>query len=149
MEVSAIIEAVIICLIITVAVSGNISLWIIICKSRDLQTVTNMFILGLSAADLLVSAVNMPLTVSAVVANDWPFSESSCTILGFFNMLFLVTSVMSLCNISINRYCMVCRPHKFKDIYTTRNAIFMITGKPFYTEFFETIIVQSQNNPPI
>ena len=129
MEVGAIIEAIILCLIIVVAVGGNVSLWIIICKSRDLQTVTNMFILGLSAADLLVSAVNVPLTVSAVIADDWPFSESACTVLGFFNMLFLVTSVMSLCNISINRYFMVCRPHKFKNLYTKRNAVFMITGR--------------------
>ena len=122
-------EAVCLCLVIIVAVAGNISVWIIICKSRDLRTVTNMFILVLSAADFLVSVVNMPLTVYAVAAGGWPFSETYCTVFGFINMLFLVTSVLSLCNISINRYVKVCRCNKFKAIYTKRNATFMIIGK--------------------
>ncbi|CAC5405342.1 unnamed protein product [Mytilus coruscus] len=41
-------------------------------------------------------------------------------------MLTLVLSVMSLCNISINRYIMVCKPFYFKTIYTKRNAVIMI-----------------------
>ena len=121
-------EAFILCVIIIAAVVGNISIWLIIIMTKPLRTTTNMFILGLSAADLLVSIANMPLTVVAVITGSWPLSESSCVVFGFINMLTLVTSVLSLCNISINRYFMVCRPSKFKDIYTRRNALLMITG---------------------
>lgn len=128
METADILQAVVLCFIIVLAFTGNLSLWIIICKSRELRTVTNMFILGLSAADLLVSVVNMPITVCAVIAGQWPFSTISCKVLGFFNMLTLVTSVMSLCNISINRFFMVCRPYKFIHIYSKRNAVFMLMG---------------------
>lgn len=121
-------EAFILCVIIIAAVVGNISIWLIIIMTKPLRTTTNMFILGLSAADLLVSIANMPLTVVAVITGSWPLSESSCVVFGFINMLTLVTSVLSLCNISINRYFMVCRPSKFQDIYTRRNAFLMITG---------------------
>ena len=123
------IEALVLCLIITAAVVGNVSIWIIIISTKSLRTITNMFILGLSAADLLVSVANMPMTVYAVICGYWPLSESACVVFGFINMLTLVTSVLSLCNISINRYFMVCRPSKFRGIYTKRNAIFMIIGE--------------------
>ncbi|XP_052286629.1 octopamine receptor-like [Dreissena polymorpha] len=48
-------------------------------------------------------------------------------------MITLVTSVMSLCNISINRYVMVCYPQKFKDIYTVRNSVLMILGVAIFS----------------
>ena len=128
-EAARVIEAFILCVIIIAAVVGNISIWIIILTTRPLRTITNMFILGLSAADLLVSIANMPLTVVSIFTRQWPLSGGACVVFGYINMLTLVTSVMSLCNISINRYFMVCKPSKFKDIYTKRNAIFMITGK--------------------
>ena len=123
-----VIEAFILCIIILTAVVGNVSIWIIILKTRALRTITNMFILGLSAADLLVSTANMPLTVISLITHQWPLSEVACVVFGFINMLTLVTSVLSLCNISINRYFMVCRPTKFQGIYTKRNAKFMIMG---------------------
>lgn len=124
-----VIVAFVLCVIIVTAVVGNISIWIIILTTRALRTITNMFILGLSAADLLVSIANMPLTVVAIFTGEWPLSDFACVVFGYINMLTLVTSVMSLCNISINRYFMVCRPSKYQDIYTKRNAILMITGK--------------------
>ena len=127
-EVTEVIEALVLCVIIVTAVVGNISIWIIIVTTMALRTTTNMFILGLSAADLLVSIVNMPLTVVSLLTRQWPLSDVVCVVFGFINMLTLVTSVMSLCNISINRYFMVCRPSKFQDIYTRRNAVLMIIG---------------------
>ena len=124
-----VIEAFILCVIIVTAVIGNILIWIIILTTRAFRTTTNMFILGLSAADILVCIENMPLTVMSLFTYEWPLSDSACVLFGCINMLTLVTSVMSLCNISINRYLMVCRPSKLQDIYTIGNTIFMITGK--------------------
>ncbi|XP_060591872.1 alpha-2Da adrenergic receptor-like isoform X3 [Ruditapes philippinarum] len=122
------IEILILCMIIVINAVGNVSLWFVVLRSQTLRTVTNMFILGLSAADLLVATVNMPLTVVTIIKGYWMLSNTACVAVGFLNMLTLVTSVLSLCNISINRFFMVCRPSKFKDIYTTRNAILMIVA---------------------
>ena len=71
----------------------------------------------------------MPLTLYTIVTGEWNLGYNACVLAGFLNMLTLVTSVMSLCNISLNRYVMVCHPSKFKDIYTVRNAVLMITGE--------------------
>jgi hypothetical protein len=44
------VECLVLCLIIAFCVIGNASLWIVVLSSKGLRTVTNMFILGLSAA---------------------------------------------------------------------------------------------------
>lgn len=85
-----------------------------------------------SSGGLMVSIINMPVTILTIFRGQWIFSETACTALGFINMLTLVTSVLSLCNISINRYIMVCKPTKFKDVYTKRNAIIMIAGQGLF-----------------
>lgn len=129
-----VIEGLILTVICILAVSGNACMWIIVIRNKDLRTVTNSFLLTLAAADFLVSIINMPVTILTIFKGKWVFSDGACTALGFTNMLTLVTSVLSLCNISINRYIMVCKPTKFKDIYTTRNATIMITGELFVLE---------------
>ena len=111
---------------------GNMCLWIIICKDKELKSVTNAFILCLTTADLLVTLVNMPVTAFTLLMGDWALSDRACVIFGYINMFTLVLSVMSLCNISINRYVMVCRPMNFKIIYTKRNAVFMKIGEYAY-----------------
>ena len=124
------IEGVILLLICILSILGNICMWYIICSNKSLRTATNTFILGLTTADLLVSVLNMPVTVITLFHDGvWPFGDVACQLFGFTNMLTLVTSVLSLCNISINRYIMVCRPIHFKRIYTRRNTALMITGK--------------------
>ncbi|WAR15250.1 OAR-like protein [Mya arenaria] len=123
-----VIEGMVLSLLISVSFIGNLSLWIVVLRSRALRTLTSMFILGLSSADLLVATVNMPLTVYTIVMGEWNLGYNACVLAGFINMLTLVTSVLSLCNISLNRYVMVCHPSKFKNIYTVRNAVLMIIG---------------------
>jgi len=123
-------EGFILICVCVLSVVGNTCMWIIICRSRELRTITNIFILSLTVADLMVSVINMPVTVVTLFCGgEWPLSEGACKLFGFLNMLTLVGSVMSLCNISINRYVMVCKPIYFKRIYTRRNAAIMISGK--------------------
>lgn len=111
------------------AMIGNVCMWIIICKSKELRTSTNAFILGLTTADLLVAAANMPVTILTIFSGEWILSEQLCVIFGYSSMITLVLSVMSLCNISINRYVMVCKPIYFKRVYRKRNASLMILCK--------------------
>ena len=115
-------------IVCTSAMLGNTCMWIIICKSKELRTITNAFILVLTTADLLVAAANMPVTILTIFSDEWILSEQACVIFGYSNMLTLVLSVLSLCNISINRYLMVCKSVYFKTVYTKRNAILIMSG---------------------
>ena len=121
-------EGLVLTAICILAIAGNTCMWIIVIRNKDLRTVTNSFLLTLASADLMVSVINMPVTILTIFRGEWVFSDDACRVFGFTNMLTLVASVLSLCNISINRYIMVCKPTKFKNVYTKRNAVIMIAG---------------------
>ena len=63
------------------------------------------------------------------VWHRWVFSAETCSVLGFFTMVTLVSSVMSLGLISINRYIKICRPAAYHRLYTRINILFMAFGE--------------------
>ncbi|ELT99889.1 hypothetical protein CAPTEDRAFT_79531, partial [Capitella teleta] len=89
---------------------GNLSLWAIVLSRRALRTASNGLVLCLSGADLLVSAVNVPITTVAVIAGRWVFSALTCRAVGFITMVTFVASVLSLGLISCNRCVLICFP---------------------------------------
>ncbi|XP_041377906.1 melatonin receptor type 1A-like [Gigantopelta aegis] len=107
---------------------GNISLWIIILRTRGLREQSYHMLLILSFADLLVSAVSMPITVVTIAAGDWLFSDATCIAIGFLTMLTFIASVMSLGAISLNRYVKICQARHYQRIYTSRNVALMAVG---------------------
>ena len=90
--------------ILTSALIGNVSLFVIVYKKRNLLTVTNMFILNLAAADILVSVLSMPTTLITIIKQRWVFGLPACVVSGFITILSFIASVMSLAMIAINRY---------------------------------------------
>lgn len=126
------IEAAILSVIFVVAVSGNIMLWMVIFRRKSLKTTSNALILCLSSADLLVSLINMPVTIFTIVRGVWVFSEGLCIFFGFLNMVTFIGSVMSLAAISINRYILIVHPNKFRKAYTKRNTALNILGKHLF-----------------
>ena len=122
-------EFVIIAAISLLAFVGNLSLWIIVLRDRQLRTVSNWLVLGLSAADLFVSTVNMPFIMFNLWMGQWVLAEWSCMTLGFFSMVAFISSVLSLASISWNRYMFICRPNRCKSVYTKGKTLAMIAGK--------------------
>ena len=101
---ATIFETTVLCFICFAALVGNVSLFIIVFKDRKLCTITNMYILNLAAADLLVSMVSMPVTMVTIIKQRWVFGDAACSALGFFTILSFIASVMFLGMIAINRY---------------------------------------------
>ena len=120
---SAIIEAAILVLVCTVSILGNSSLFFIFTRRKQLRTTTNGFLLNLAFADLLVSVLNMPITVVTIVEQRWIFGETACVFLGFTTVLTFVSSVMSLAMIAINRYYFVVQWKTYPTIFTKRRSV--------------------------
>ena len=118
-----IIEAAILVFICTVSILGNISLFLVFTRRKTLRTISNGFLLNLAFADLLVSVLNMPITVVTIVKQRWIFGEFACVLLGFTTMLSFVSSVMSLAMIAINRYYYVVRWKTYPSIFTPRRSV--------------------------
>ena len=119
---ATILEVIILCLISLAALFGNLSLYIIVYKNKDLQTIINLYILNLAAADILVSVLSIPFTVVTVIAGRWLFSDTACVALGFFTILSFIASVMSLGMIAINRYFYIVKWNTYRKIFSKKKS---------------------------
>ena len=120
---SVVVEAFILVLICAAAILGNITLFFVFTRRKNLRTIANGFLLNLAFADLLVSVLNMPITVVTIVEQRWIFGETACVFLGFTTMLSFVSSVMSLAMIAINRYYYVVQWKTYPAIFTPRRSV--------------------------
>ena len=107
---------------------GNVSLFLIVYKDRHLQTVTNLFILNLSAADILVSLLSMPVTVVTIISERWVFGHTACTALGFFTLLSFIASVMSLGMIALNRYFYIVKWNTYTKTFSKKKALLYVAA---------------------
>ena len=102
---------------------GNGSLFLIVYKDRHLQTITNLFILNLAAADILVSLLSMPVTVVTIIKERWVFEHTACVALGFFTLLSFIASVMSLGVIALNRYFYIVKWNTYTKTFSKNKAL--------------------------
>lgn len=59
---------------------GNLLVFYAIHTEKRLRTVSNIFILSLAFADLIVGFIVMPLSAVYIILNQWPFSTFLCQI---------------------------------------------------------------------
>lgn len=71
---------------------------------REMRTTTNYYLLNLSVADLLMSALNCSFNFIYMLFSDWPFGSVYCTVNNFMGNVTVATSVFTLVAISFNRY---------------------------------------------
>lgn len=116
-------ETTVLCLICLATFIGNASLFVIVYKNRNLRTITNMFILNLAAADILVSALSMPVTMVTIIKERWVFGDTACVALGFLTILSFIASVMSLAMIAISRYYYIVMWKTYRNSFTKRRAL--------------------------
>ena len=121
-------EVTILCFICLAAIMGNVSLFLIVYKNPNLRTITNMFILNLAAADILVSMLSMPVTMVTIVKERWVFGHTACVALGYFTILSFIASVMSLGMIAINRYFYIVKWNTYTITFTRRKVLLYAAG---------------------
>ncbi|XP_033125570.1 dopamine D2-like receptor [Anneissia japonica] len=125
--VEKVIEVTILCMICITALVGNSLLWTVIIKTPSLRSTSSALLLCLSFADIMVSVINMPFTIYAIITSGWNLGELLCKSLGFTNMLTFVASVMSLGAISINRYVIIVR-QKYASMASKKSTGILILG---------------------
>ncbi|CAF0857945.1 unnamed protein product [Didymodactylos carnosus] len=95
-------------IVFIVGTVGNVLICIVIQRNRSMRTVTNMFIMNLAIADVLILVFCLPPTVIQDVTKTWFF--------GLFFCKFTVSisvSVLTLLAISVERYYAIVYPLKF------------------------------------
>lgn len=113
-------------LIILAAFLGNFVLILAILRNPGLRTVTNMFLVCLSVADILTASLVMPFTASIFIHSDWVFSDAVCTFQGIFAICLVWISLHMVTLMAVNRYFCVLRPRLYRKWFTKRFSIAMI-----------------------
>lgn len=108
------------------AVIGNIMVIMTIVRHRGMRTRTNMFIVNLAVADILVAVLDMPVSLITIIQGDWVFGEPLCQFNGFTMALFLICSIHTLMYISIHKFISITRP--FSRAMTPRRIKMMIAA---------------------
>ena len=117
-----ILETTVLFIIGAAAFIGNASLFLVVYKNKNLHTNTNIFILNLAAADILVSGVSMPVTAVTIIKQRWIFGHVTCVVFGVFTILSFIASVMSLGMIAINRYFYIVKWKTYSHTFNKKKV---------------------------
>ena len=89
------------CVIMLLALFGNLTLIVTIYYRKKLRTRTNLFILNLACADLGVALFCIPFSIITCFSREWLFGYSLCQMNGFLNILFEYSSLFTLTAITL------------------------------------------------
>nr|XP_055065131.1 trace amine-associated receptor 13c-like [Misgurnus anguillicaudatus] len=114
----------------------NLLVIISISHFKKLHTPTNMLILSLALADLLVGLIVMPLEAIRLIETCWYFGDSICRLFLIIMGLLLATSLSNLVFIAVDRYVAVCHPLLYPQKITTTRTIIIICVSWFCSLFY-------------
>ncbi|KAM9841636.1 neuropeptide FF receptor 2-like [Aulostomus maculatus] len=113
-------------LIFLVCMMGNGVVCFIVLRSKNMRTVTNLFILNLAISDLLVGIFCMPTTLVDNIITGWPFGNVVCKLSGMVQGISVSASVFTLVAIAVDRFRCIVFPFKQKLTIATSKLIIVI-----------------------
>ncbi|XP_072515351.1 prolactin releasing hormone receptor 2b [Salminus brasiliensis] len=100
-------------LVVLVGVFGNYLLIYVICRSRKMHSVTNVFIGNLAFSDMLMCVTCVPFTLAyAFNPHGWAFGRFMCYLVFLVQPVTVYVSVFTLTAIAVDRYYATVHPLK-------------------------------------
>lgn len=126
-----IVEIIIIAFVVAVlsilTAGGNLMVLISFRMDKQLQTVSNYFLLSLAVADFFIGIVSMPLYTVYLLMGGWPLGPIICDTWLSIDYTMSNASVANLLLISFDRYLSVTRPLTYRAKRTPKRAAIMIS----------------------
>ncbi|XP_077163906.1 melatonin-related receptor [Paroedura picta] len=107
---------------IVVDVVGNGLLIASVLRNPKLRNAGNLFVVSLSAADLVVAVYPYPLILSAIFHNEWTMGHIHCQISGFLMGISVIGSIFNITAIAVNRYCYICHSLWYDRLFNLKNT---------------------------
>ncbi|KAG2460887.1 orexin receptor type 1-like [Polypterus senegalus] len=113
--------------VFVVALAGNVLVCLAVWRNHHMRTVTNYFIVNLSLADVLVTAICLPASLVVDITETWFFGPTLCKVIPYLQTVSVSVSVLTLSFIALDRWYAICHPLKFKSTAKrAQNSIIVI-----------------------
>ncbi|XP_065113283.1 trace amine-associated receptor 13c-like [Paramisgurnus dabryanus] len=119
----------------------NLLVIISISHFKKLHTPTNMLILSLAVADLLVGLIIMPLEGIRLIETCWFFGDTICRLFIIIMGLLLSASLSNLVLIAVDRYVAVCQPLLYPQKITMTRTITIICVSWFCSSAYSISVI--------
>ncbi|XP_078145739.1 trace amine-associated receptor 13c-like [Centroberyx gerrardi] len=129
-----------------VTVVGNSVVIVSIAHFKQLQNPTNVLILSLAAADLLLGVTVMPFSALRAVRGCWLYGDAFCLLHSSFDMFLTSVSIFHLICIAVDRHEAVCNPLHYSRNITMSVACLMVFASWALAALFSYGLLYSKAN---
>ncbi|XP_029553347.1 pyroglutamylated RF-amide peptide receptor-like [Salmo trutta] len=113
-------------IIFILALVGNSLVVYIVVRKRAIQTSTNIFICSLAVSDLLITFFCIPFTLLQNISSEWLGGVLICKTIPFVQTMAIVTGILTMTCIAVERYQGIVYPLKMRRQYTPKRAYKML-----------------------
>ncbi|XP_069140391.1 probable G-protein coupled receptor No9 [Argopecten irradians] len=113
-------------LINLVVLLGNSLVITAVIRNRKLRTITNIYIVSLACADMLLAIFVLPFSAALEVLHFWPFGQPFCTMWLAIDVLLCTASILNLCAISLDRFLAVTKPIRYPSLVSKKRGKILV-----------------------
>uniref|UniRef100_A0A2C9K977 G-protein coupled receptors family 1 profile domain-containing protein n=1 Tax=Biomphalaria glabrata TaxID=6526 RepID=A0A2C9K977_BIOGL len=109
-------------LTLVLGLTGNILVIVSVARYRRMHNVTNIFLLSLATADLLLVTTCVPVKFARFFTFTWQYGEVLCKFVHYLQNVTIICSVLNLTGLSLERYYAILHPMRAKYTCTVTMA---------------------------
>jgi muscarinic acetylcholine receptor M3 len=109
-----------------ITICGNLLVMISFFLDRQIRNPTNYFILSLSVSDFVIGLISIPFLTFYLMIGEWPFGEIICNLWLSLDYTVCLTSIYTVLFITIDRFCSVKMPAKYRKWRSPNKIIIMV-----------------------
>ncbi|XP_074640337.1 QRFP-like peptide receptor [Tubulanus polymorphus] len=101
---------------------GNFTILIVVLPKKNMRNVTNVFLVNLAVADLLVTCICIPMAVGQSIYKVWIYGFVMCKFTAYLQGVSVSASVTTLCVMSLERLLAIRHPMTFRRVSKSKYA---------------------------
>ena len=115
-------------LLVTVSIIGcNIITLLVVARSKRLRSNAGFLMGQLAVVDLCVGIMTSSFAVLSSALGRWPYGDGLCGFVGFCTCFFCSVSIMTLMQMSVDRYVQISRPLHYAATMTIKRHVTFTT----------------------
>ena len=108
-----------------VAALSNFAVLCLILTRMSMRTVSNLFLVGLTSTQLLMTALVIPFSIVTFSQQSWQFSDKFCQFQGFLTIFLSISSATFISVISVDIFFSIANPMSHAANITARHVLFV------------------------